>query len=376
MRANLYKADLSVAQLVLANFSEADLRKAFLHATHILGTNFNASILTGSCIKDWSFADIVGGGKNYETTFLNIDCDYIFLDFLEGHPKYIFSERRPHTGEFKPGDFERLIKKVQGTVDLIFSDGIDWKAFLEACENLQAEADGTIFSIRTIDSQSDGSFVIRLQVPPELNKAEIQKYIEEKYKRALKIRETKYRKELNFRDREIEIYKRENTNLWEMVKLKASQPFNIIQQQGDAMMSGNKDIQIVRGDNNRTAKGDNSTFVQGDNNQISQGEQVSTTEVIEMLAYLEDQIQNLTALPETEREKSIKRLEAAKVEASESEPDKESIAKSLKRVNETLNEAGKTTEEVKELVKALFPTVVKVAGWLGYAAGKIWMTLP
>ncbi len=45
-------------------------------------------------------------------------------------------------------------------------------------------------------------------------------------------------------------------------------------------------------------------------------------------------------------------------------------------VNETLNEAGKTTDEVKELVKALFPTVVKVAGWLGYAAGKIWMTLP
>lgn len=138
-------------------------------------------------------------------------------------------------------------------------------------------------------------------------------------------------------------------------------------------MSGEKDIQIVSGNNNRTAKGDNSTFVQGDNNQMSQAEQVSTTEVVEMLAYLEEQIQNLTALPETEREKSVKRLEAAKVEVIESEPDKESIAKSLKRVNETLNEAGETTQEVKELVKELFPTAVKVAGWLGCAAGKIWM---
>jgi carbamoylphosphate synthase large subunit len=138
-------------------------------------------------------------------------------------------------------------------------------------------------------------------------------------------------------------------------------------------MSGEKDIQIVRGNNNRTAKGDNSTFVQGDNNQMSQAEQVSTTEVIEMLAYLEEQIQNLTALSEAEREKSVKRLEAAKVEVIESEPDKESIAKSLKRVNETLNEAGETTQEVKELVKELFPTVVKVAGWLGCAVGKIWM---
>ncbi|MDY7007416.1 MAG: hypothetical protein SWX82_26670 [Cyanobacteriota bacterium] len=48
----------------------------------------------------------------------------------------------------------------------------------------------------------------------------------------------------------------------------------------------------------------------------------------------------------------------------------------MKRVNETLNEAGKTTKEVKELVNELFPTVTKVAGYLGYAAGTIWSMLP
>ncbi len=109
------------------------------------------------------------------------------------------------------------------------------------------------------------------------------------------------------------------------------------------------------------------------NNNVAGGEQIRATEVVEMLADLEEKILNFTALPEADRENSITRLKAAKVEAEESEPDKESIAKSLKRVNETLNEAGKTTQEVKGLVEELFPTVVQVAGYLGYAAGKIWM---
>ncbi|NEN92663.1 MAG: hypothetical protein F6K48_28695 [Okeania sp. SIO3H1] len=58
----------------------------------------------------------------------------------------------------------------------------------------------------------------------------------------------------------------------------------------------------------------------------------------------------------------------------ESKPDKESIAKSIKRINETLNKASETTKEVKELVNELFPTVTKIAGYLGYAVGTIWST--
>ena len=58
-----------------------------------------------------------------------------------------------------------------------------------------------------------------------------------------------------------------------------------------------------------------------------------------MLAHLEERIQSLTVLSKTDREKSVKRLEAAQVEAQESEPNKDSIANSLKRVNNTLKEA-------------------------------------
>ncbi|WP_293140175.1 hypothetical protein [Okeania sp. SIO3I5] len=140
----------------------------------------------------------------------------------------------------------------------------------------------------------------------------------------------------------------------------------------DNYIVGNLNIQ--GSDNKNSIEGDYN--VQGNSNNVSGGEQITATEVVKMLAELEEKIQNFTALPEADRENSTTRLKAAQLEVKESEPDKKSIAKSLKRVNETLNEAGKTTKEVKKLVGELFPTVSKVAGYLGYAVGKIWMMLP
>ena len=137
----------------------------------------------------------------------------------------------------------------------------------------------------------------------------------------------------------------------------------------------NEHNQTISGNNNIAALGNNSTFYQNLASH-SDDEEITATKVVEMLAHLEERIQSLTVLSETDREKSVKRLEAAKVEAQESEPDKDSIANSLKRVNNTLKEAGKTTTEAKELVNELFPTVKKVAGYLGYAVGTIWSMLP
>ena len=70
--------------------------------------------------------------------------------------------------------------------------------------------------------------------------------------------------------------------------------------------------------------GNNSTFHQSLASK-SGDKEITATKVVEMLAHLEERIQSLTVLSETDREKSVKRLEAAKVEAQESEPDKDSI---------------------------------------------------
>lgn len=100
--------------------------------------------------------------------------------------------------------------------------------------------------------------------------------------------------------------------------------------------------------------------------------QVTAKQVTELLTELERRIQSLEGLPESEKEKSIRRLGAAKAEAEEEEPNKDSIATQLKRVNETLTHAGETSQGIKEFIKEVAPTVVKIAGWLGYALGSIW----
>jgi hypothetical protein len=78
-----------------------------------------------ACVEDWNI--------NTDTNLKNIKCDYIFLksSWNKEERKYTFSERRPHQKDklFEPGDFEKLVRKSQETVDLIFRNGIDWQAF-------------------------------------------------------------------------------------------------------------------------------------------------------------------------------------------------------------------------------------------------------
>jgi uncharacterized protein YjbI with pentapeptide repeats len=235
-RAKFIQASLTAVNFMGQNLIETNLSGAKLIAAQALYTDFEKATLTGACIKDWNI--------NTKTNLKNIVCDHIYLDFIlnEEEDKYIFSDRRPHQKDkyFEPGDFETLVRKAQETVDLIFSDGIDWKAFFQAFQELKEQYRDENLSIQGMDRKTGGAFVIRLEVNSGANKAEIQKSIETKYKRAFKIRVQQYRKELNWKDEQIEIYKQQNTNLWEIVKLKANEPVNMTQNiQGDWIMSGN-----------------------------------------------------------------------------------------------------------------------------------------
>ena len=226
---NLSGVNLSGFNLSGTNLSGANLSRVNLKRSQSLETNFAGATLTGACIEDWNI--------NTKTNLDNVKCDYIFLRTEDEN----FFERRPHQEDkvFEPGDFERLVRKAQETVDLIFRHGIDWQGFLNAYEELKVEAGGDIFPIQAIENKGDGSFVVRIEAPQELDKAAIQKSFETKYKHALKIREKQYREKFKMKDRELEIYREQNTNLLEIVKLKASQPLNINLQQGDSIMSSN-----------------------------------------------------------------------------------------------------------------------------------------
>lgn len=209
-QANLWKADLSEANLTSAN-----LTAAYLVQTQVIGTNFENALLTAICIQDWNI--------NSQTNLNNVRCDYIYQKTEQ-------QERRPHDPQtnFAPGDFARLVLNPRETVDLIFRGGINWQAFLNSYEKLKLEAEDDFLSIQAIENKEDDSFVIRVRVPPELDKATIQRIWEKKYEQELDVLTANYRTELQAREREIKVYQQESADLLELAKLAASKPLNTI----------------------------------------------------------------------------------------------------------------------------------------------------
>lgn len=97
-------------------------------------------------------------------------------------------------------------------------------------------------------------------------------------------------------------------------------------------------------------------------------------EVIELLAQIEKTIENAD-LPEAVKGKVTKYVETARVEAEEEKPDKQLISKNLERVTKNLEEVDKTVDASKRIFEKVAPFLIKVASWLGTAAGSLWAML-
>ena len=223
--ANLNGANLNGANLNGANLNGANLNGAKLIRTQVLGTDFTGAKFTGTCLENWNI--------NSATILNNIDCQYVYL-------KSDFQERRPSSGEFRLGEFTKLFQKALETVDLIFADGIDWKAFLLSFQELQAEYGEENLSVQAIEKKSGGAFIIRLEVPPEANKADIESQAKALYEIPLNALETIYRNQLKAKDVQIKIFHKKNANLWELVKLAASKPIQIQNTNNNSMVDNSK----------------------------------------------------------------------------------------------------------------------------------------
>ena len=232
--ANLSGANLNGANLNGANLNGANLNGANLFAIQALETNFEGAILTAACIQDWNI--------NSETKLNDVICEYIYLklEYIEG--KITFADRRPSDPNtiFAPGDFARLVQSLLETVDLIFSSGIDWSAFYSSFQVLQIENSEGELSIQAIERKHDGSFVVRVDVPSNVDKAAIEYKFYKQYQEELKKLETKYHQELQAKDKEIiEIYKQHNANLNDAVKMLGLAATKTINMEVNAMTQGN-----------------------------------------------------------------------------------------------------------------------------------------
>ncbi|MDY6939600.1 MAG: pentapeptide repeat-containing protein [Cyanobacteriota bacterium] len=215
--ANLSRADLRVADLGGANLNDAQLNRANLSRAHLkqtkaLEADFTQAIFTGACIEDWNI--------NSKTQLAGAVCDYIYL---KSHKQ----KRRPHSSQFAPGDFAKLFQIVAETLDLVFTNGIEWSAFLAAFQQLQQEVQSDELTVQAIEKKSGGAFVIRVEVPADSNKAEIEKYLKREYNLRLKVMEQEYRAKLQAKNEHIIRYRQNSANMTEIVKLLANRPIHV-----------------------------------------------------------------------------------------------------------------------------------------------------
>ena len=216
--ANLQGANLTAVNLNSANLKQANLKEATLHQanlefanlteTQALATDFKAASFTGACLEAWNF--------DASTKLDRVDCRFVYL--LEyPKPGTDDRERRPSSGEFAPREFTKLFEEVLNTIDLIFRNGIDWKAFVAAFKKVQVENEGTELTIQSIENKGDGVIVVKVSVPPDANKEHIHKKFTQSY----------YQAALKEKDAQIETYHEEIAFLRELNAKLAKNPIVI-----------------------------------------------------------------------------------------------------------------------------------------------------
>ncbi|MGB3761318.1 MAG: pentapeptide repeat-containing protein [Rivularia sp. (in: cyanobacteria)] len=230
-------ANLRGANLIYADLSYADLRKTDLSGAILQGANLDFAILTeaNAVGADFTGAKMTGTtleAWNIDSTTILDEVDSRFVYLLENpKPGTDDKERRPSSGEFLPGEFTKLFQEVLNTVDIIFRDGIDWKAFIQSFRQIQVENEGIELSVQSIENKGDGVFVVKVNVPLDADKKTFHLKIVQYYKEQLKEIEEKYKLELKGREKEIDIYRQhyaEMTNMQQIIKLLANQQISSV----------------------------------------------------------------------------------------------------------------------------------------------------
>ena len=197
-RANLSGANLRQANLFQANFFQANLSATNLSKGQVLNTKFSGATLTGACIADWHIGS--------STVLDDVQCDYIFRTF--DWRKNKFSGRLPIDPEstFAPGEFTQrfqIIASALETIDLNFTEGIDWQAFFQSFQELRSNRPGEDISIQGMERKGN-AFVVRLEVEAGADKASIETEVKQLYANQLATLEAQYEERLRLQGAHLE----------------------------------------------------------------------------------------------------------------------------------------------------------------------------
>ena len=168
----LQHANLNSADLTRSNLQDANLSYTNLSNVKAGGTDLRRATLTGACIQNWTI--------NNDTQFDDLICDYIYLT-----PDQNKQNRRPLSGSFESGDFEKLVDKFADTLDFILRRGTDPIAFSQFLN--QFKQDNPEARIKAIVDLDADRVLVQATVPEGSDKIRI--YEEFNFKLQLKQQE-------------------------------------------------------------------------------------------------------------------------------------------------------------------------------------------
>lgn len=318
--------------------------------TQALGTNFTSANLTAACVEAWNIDN---------TTQLNgAVCDHVYL--LENQ-----QERRPHTGNFAPGEFTRLFEEVLSTVDLIFRDGIDWRAFLQTLKAVRRKHEGAVLEIQSIESKGDGVMVVRLNADPTADKERIHLAFTQGYSKALEEAEQKYKSELqaakiDHQEEIIALYRERNADVKEIASLMAQKPITVEAKaiSESKAMEGNDHSQEINigEDFNADRSVVNFGTISGQvTNQINQlGPEQSDLQ--DLLKQLQTAIETDSELNDTDKADALEQVEKL-AEAGKAPQENQSRAKRAIGVIKDITAGLTETNELVEVCQELLPAI-------------------
>ena len=139
-------------------------------------------------------------------------------------------------------------------------------------------------------------------------------------------------------------------------------------------------VNNVQGNNNHIVHGDNNQVVLGDGNRVNQQggldgiETLTKADIIQLLTELESLVRE-TELPAETKAEVIEDLSAAKTATNKEEPNKKRALDRLTMAAETLEKTSKGLDAGQKIWQTAKPVLIKVAAWLGAAAGSYFLGL-
>ena len=163
---NLCGANLAATNINQTNLSQADLINVNFSNVLAIKTDFTNANLSGACIENWAITS--------DTVFTDTICSHIYLDRAK-------QERKPASGSFAQGDFEKLVIQFTRTLDFLFRNGIDSQSFDFALNNLIEDYAQMGISLKGVDDLGDGDRLVRFNTVSDAPKAEMHAQFTEEY---------------------------------------------------------------------------------------------------------------------------------------------------------------------------------------------------